>query len=133
MFRNKIIMSVLFLGLIGGVLIGTLLYHLEDGFDLNWYIASLFFFLILEVFIVACVESKSHKVEQKKLVNIYMLTKVVKILLTLVFATIYALAVKENIKTFILNFSSLYVFFLIIESSTFVKIEKHLKEKNKEE
>jgi len=123
----------MFLGITGGAVIGALLYHFATGFDINWYIASLFFFLILEVFIVAYVESKSHKVEQKKLVNIYMLTKVVKILLALVFATIYALAIKENIKTFILGFISLYVLFLIIESRTFVKIEKHLKENNKEE
>lgn len=132
-FRNKVVCATLLLGIAGGILLGILISFLVDGFNTNWYSAVLLFFLIIEALSVLYVEDKSRKVESKKLVNVYMLSKLVKIFLSLFLVTIYALTVGENIKQFILGFISLYFMFLIIESCMFVRIEKHLKKNNNKE
>lgn len=132
MFRNKIILTTLCLVLVGGTILGVVFNNFLEGFNLNWYIGVLMYFSILSTLSVAYVEDKSRKVDQKAMVNVYMLTKVVKIILSLFFITIYALVVKEGIKPFALSFVSLYLLVLIIESRMFFKIEKHLKEIKKE-
>ncbi len=133
MFRNKIVLATLFLGLTLGSALGVVLYNFIENFDLNWYIASLMFFVIMEVGIMIYVEGKSAKTEPKKIVNTYMLAKVVKILSALLLAAIYAFVVKHGVKNFMIGFISLYILFLFIESRMFMIIEKHLKENKKEE
>lgn len=133
MFRNKIVCWTILIGIMGSVLLGVLFSCLTDFFYVNWFLSSVFFFLIIESFSILYVEKKSHKVDSKKLVNTYMLSKLVKILLSLSFVTVYAIAVKENIKHFVLQFISLYFLFLAIEVYMFIKIEKHLKKNNNEE
>lgn len=132
MFRNKIVLATLLIGLAVGTVLGIVFQNFLTGFNLNWYIGVLMYFAILSTLIVAYVEGKSRQVDQKKMVNVYMLTKVVKMLLSLFVILIYALVVKEGLKPFALSFVSLYLLFLVIESRMFLRIEKHLKETKKE-
>ncbi len=119
-------------GLIGGACIGALTSHFGGEFNIYWFVGVLSFFLIVETVVLSYVYEQSKKVDGKKMVNVYMLSKVVKILAALVIVLIYALTVKEGLKLFALNFILLYLLFLGIESLLFVRIEKHFKDINKE-
>lgn len=129
LFKSQLLGILVAFGLIIGALVGALLYYVFPQFYPDWYFGIVFFFLIMEVVIMNFVISKSAKVDSKKMVNVYMLTKVVKILVSLVFIAIYALTVKENIKNFVIVFIAFYVLYLFLETALFSKIEKHLKEK----
>ena len=129
-FKSKLLVTLIAFGLIAGAGIGALLYYVFPQFYPNWYFGIMFFFLILEVILMNFVVSKSGKVSSKKMVNIYMLSKVVKMILSLIFVAIYALAVKVNITSFVLVFIIFYVLYLFIETFLYSKLERQLKEKN---
>lgn len=128
-FRAKLITSVIAFGLITGAIIGMLLYYQFPEFYPNWYEGILAFFLILESGIVSYVVSASNKVNQKQMLNTYMLIKVIKIFAALMFVGAYAIIVKENLKSFVLVFMIFYLLFLGIESILFFRVEKRLKNK----
>lgn len=128
-FKAKLITSVIAFGLITGALIGMLLYYQFPEFYPNWYGGILAFFLILETIIVSYVVSASNKVNQKQMLNTYLLIKVIKIFAALLFVGAYAIIVKENLKSFVLVFMIFYLLFLGMESILFLKVEKRLKNK----
>lgn len=128
-FRPKLVFIALSFGLIISALIGGLLYYVFPNYYPNWFEAIIIFFLILEPLVVVYVEATSRKATQRQLLNTYMLTKVIKIFASLIFVAIYALVVKEGIKSFVLIFMSFYILYLFIETFIFMKIEKRLKEK----
>lgn len=128
-FKAKLITSVIAFGLITGALIGMLLYYQFPEFYPNWYGGILVFFLILETIIVSYVVSASNKVNQKQMLNTYLLIKVIKIFAALLFVGAYAIIVKENLKSFVLVFMIFYLLFLGMESILFLKVEKRLKNK----
>lgn len=129
-FWAKLIFIFVILGLILGTGVWALLYYVFPAYYPGWFGAILSFFLIVEVLIITYVYLQSKKAENpKKMVNVYLLTKVVKMLLALTFITVYVLAVKEQIKNFVLIFMIFYIVFLAVESRLFVQIEKHLKKK----
>lgn len=127
--KVKLIIFIISFSLITGGLIGGLLYYVFPQFFPNWYFQIVFFFLIIESLLMNFVATKRKSASSKKMVNVYMLCKVVKILTSLVFITIYALVVKENIKSFVLVFVVFYGLYLFFETYLFSKIEKELKEK----
>lgn len=129
-FRTKLITILIAFGLVAGGGIGALLYYVLPQFYPNWYLGIVFFFLITESLLIAYVVKSSQTATQKKMVNIYMLAKVVKMILALFFIAIYALTVKENIKSFVVVFIVFYGLYLGIETYMFSKIEKYMKEKN---
>ena len=119
-------------GFAGAAIIGALTYRFIGSFNVYWFVGALMFFLIAESVILSYIYDRSSKVDGKKMVNVYMLGKVVKILVSMLIIIVYALAVKENVKLFALNFIFLYILFLGMESLLFIKIEKHFKSINKE-
>lgn len=128
--KVKFITILIAFGFIAGAGIGAFLYYVVPQFFPNWYFEIVFFFLIIESLLISMVVSKSKVSTSKQMVNVYMLTKVLKIIASLIFITVYALVVKENIKPFILVFIVFYALYLFIETYLFSKIEKQLKEKN---
>ncbi len=129
-FKAKLITSLLAFGLIiGGALVGALLYYVFPDFYPDWYEGILLFFLLLESLILIYVESASRRVTQRQMLNTYMLTKVVKIFAALIFILVYAKVVGEGIKSFILVFMIFYLLFLGFEAFLFLRIEKRLKKK----
>jgi hypothetical protein len=129
-FWAKLIFIFVVLGLIIGGGIWALLHYVFPAYYPDWYGAILLFFLIVEILIITYVYLQSRKKEKpQKMVNVYLLTKVVKMLLALTFVTVYVLAVKEQVKNFVLVFMIFYIVFLAIESRLFIQIEKHLKKK----
>jgi len=130
LFKAKLITTLVAFGLVAGAAIGALLYYVFPQFYPNWYFEIVFFFIVLESALMSFVVSSSKTSSSKKMVNVYMLTKVIKVIVSLIFITIYALAVKENIKSFVLVFISFYVLYIIAETYLFSKIEKRLKGNN---
>lgn len=128
-FKAKLIVSLIVFGVVIGALIQALLNYQFPQYYPNWYEGILLFFLLMESFILAYVESASRKVTQRQMLNTYMLTKVVKIFAALIFVGAYKIAVDENIKSFVLVFMIFYLLFLAFEAYLFLKIEKRLKKK----
>lgn len=116
-------------GLIVGAAIGALLYYKFPDWYPNWFEGILLFFLGIETFILIYVESASKRLTQRQMLNTYMLTKVIKVFAALIFVGAYAIAIKENIKSFVLIFMVFYLLFLAMESILFMQIEKRLKKK----
>lgn len=128
-FKAKLIYSLLGYGLIGGAVICAIFYYLFPAFYSNYSIWILVFFLMVESLALLFIEHSSKTVTAKQLVNSYLMTKVIKIIILLFSIVIYALVVKDNVKAFVLNFITLYLLFLGIETFLFTRIERRLKEK----
>ena len=79
--------------------------------------------------VVLYADSSSRKATQRQMLNVYMLTKVVKVFASLIFIATYAVVIKENIKSFVLIFMIFYLLFLAFEAYLFLRIEKRLKKK----
>lgn len=126
---TRLKLYIISFGLIISACIGGGLYYMQIPFDWNWFVGIVIFFLCLEPLIVSLVVSGSRKKDKKQMVNMYMLTKVIKVLASLVFIAIYVLAVKENIKIFVTVFIMFYLLYLIVETLLFLNLEKQLKEK----
>lgn len=129
-FKTKLITSVIAFGLIISGCIGVGLSYFLPTFNWNWFVSLAIFYLIIESLVVSLVEKCSQKKDKKQLVNMYMLTKVIKVITSLIFVTVYVLTVKENIKAFVAVFILFYLLYLIAETFIFMKIEKRIKEKN---
>lgn len=129
-FKTKLYTAITSYGMIVGAGVGAFLYYLFPTYYPQWYFGIVFFFLFIEIALMSFVISSSEKVSSQKMVNVYMLAKVIKVLASLLFITLYALIIKENIKSFVLIFMVFYLLYLIIESFIFSKIEQRLKEKN---
>lgn len=131
--KIKLILSIALFGIVMGSLIQALLNYQFPQFYPNWYEGILAFFIVLESLILVYVDSASMKVTQRQMLNTYMLTKVIKVFAALIFIGIYALTIKENMKSFVLIFMIFYLLFLAFESYLFLKIEKRLKKKTPNE
>lgn len=129
LFRTKLITYLIAFGLIISACIGGGLYYFQPLFNWNWYIGIVLFFLVLEPSLISLVERKSSKTGKKQMVNLYMLTKVVKIIASLIFITVYILVEKEYIKSFVIVFILFYLLYLMAETILFIRIEKHIKKK----
>jgi len=125
--RTRLTTMLLAFGLIAGAVVGAFLYYAFPAYYPSWYLGIVFYFLILEILIINIVYTYSKKISSKQLVNLYLSAKVVKLLTSLIFVTIYALVVGENIKSFVLVFVAFYALYLFIETFMFSKIEKQLK------
>jgi hypothetical protein len=127
--KVKLILSVILFGIVSGAFIQALLNYQFPEYYPNWYEGIPAFFIILESSILIYADSSSRKATQKQMLNVYMLTKVIKVFAALIFIGIYALTIKENIKSFVLIFMIFYLLFLAFESYMFLRIEKRLKKK----
>lgn len=130
--KAKLLTTLWPVGILFGAVLGVVLYYqFPQYYNPGWYFGTYFLFMIMETVILLFAEQKSNSATAKQMVNVYLLTKVIKVILSLVFITIYVLVVKENIKSFVLIYMIFYLFFLFVETKLFTLIEKQLKEKNK--
>lgn len=128
-FKTKLITYTIGYGLLISGCIGLVLfYFFPDLIDWNWFVSIILYFLVIETGIMLYVNSSSRTKGKKQMVNVYMLTKVIKILVSLVVIGIFAFNNKEHLKGFIVVFILFYLLYLAVETSLFVKIEKHIKE-----
>lgn len=133
-FKARLFSGLIGYGLLVGAIGAVILHNYFPVFSWNWYSAILIFFIIVETFILNLVEKNSHSEDKNRMVNIYTLTKAIKIILSLVFVLIYYIIERSyNIKMFIIIYIVFYLLFLIAETFLFAKVEKHIKMKNNNE
>lgn len=129
-FKLKILGYLLGLGLIVGSILGAVLYFQFPEYYPNWFVEILVFFLLIESIILSYVESVSHQKESpRKLLNAYLISKIMKIFGGGIFVLIYYASVKEGFTNFVLVFVAFYLIFMAIETVLFSKIERQIKQK----
>jgi hypothetical protein len=82
------------------------------------------FFFLYESMVILLTSKKKESITPRQSVNLFMGLKVGKILLSLIFATVYALAVKIEVKRFVLVFVALYFIYLLFDTIYLAKNEK---------
>lgn len=128
--KPRLLLATAAFSLISGALAGGLLYYIFPQYYPRYFLGIVLFFFAIEAAVVWYVSSNARKASSGKMVNLYMLAKVIKILASLVFIGVYyAIAGKENIKNFILVFIVFYGLYLFFETFLFSKIERKLKNK----
>lgn len=121
-------------GLIVGACLAMVVQNFFPSLSWDWFCGVFVFFLALECLIINMVVNNSSSKDSKRLVNVYMLAKVIKILLSLTFALIYYIIERsDNIKAFLIVFIAFYLLFLVAESYLLTRVEKHIKSENKNE
>ena len=124
------LLLIAFLSIFGAGIWALFFYVFPAFYTPNIPLILLFFFIIELIFIFV-VDSGSKKLSQKALVNLYMSTKVVKILLSLTFAVVCILVFDDNFKNFGLIFLLIYFSTIIFELFYFSKIERRIGMQNK--
>ncbi|GHT63850.1 hypothetical protein FACS189451_11010 [Bacteroidia bacterium] len=92
-----------------------------------WTIGAIVFFFLSELATVLIVDQKSKTLSAQQSVNLLMGLKAGKILLSVFFVLIYAVAVKIEIKTFIMAFVLLYLIYLVFDTLYLLGREKEAK------
>ncbi len=93
----------------------------------GYFIIPILFFLLGLPFIVVLTRSR-EKVEDKKMVNKYMLLKTGKMFFAMFIILFYRLNNKNDFKTFALIFALFYLLFLFFETYAYFQVEKGVKQ-----
>lgn len=131
--KSKLIFNTIGLGLVVGAIIGIIFYYIFPAYYTNWYFVIWLFFMLMETFCIYTLEKMSHTSTARQMINGYLLMKTVKIVLSLFLIVLYVAIVKEKplVLRFTISFIVLYLSFLAIESSQYLKLEKSLKKNKK--
>jgi hypothetical protein len=106
-----------------------LLEFVFTGSYFYWYpFIPTFFYIYGMVFINVLINSK--KDNPRKLTNLYMILKLVKILISLIITGIYLIAVKVQLKEFSMVFISYYLLYMGLETYFFYRVEQVIKKNN---
>ncbi|MEA4918499.1 hypothetical protein [Proteiniphilum sp.] len=96
----------------------------------HYYIIPLFFYLIGIIYILRL---RRTPIDQpKKMVNLYMLMRMIKIFLSFMIILLYWLIDKPNIRNFAIIFVVFYLINLIWETYIYMRMELYLKHKSDE-
>ncbi|MDR1763236.1 MAG: hypothetical protein LBR64_04700 [Dysgonamonadaceae bacterium] len=122
------------------VLINALILAFMSGFGsrifpentaLIWTYTAVALLFILESIIILTTERKSRTITPAQSVNLFMELKIGKILLSVAFLLVYAIAVGVETKRFLLVFLALYLVYLAFDTFYLTSRERALKnEKN---
>ena len=126
---SNLVLSLLKWAVVFGIVIGVALYFLIPSYYAQWFPAIFGLMALLEVFLVVWVEKLSRQASGQGLVHVYMAISLGKMMFAVGVIALYAFLVGKEVKAFALDFVLVYLLFLVLESWTFVKLEKYLKEK----
>ncbi len=115
--------------LISGWGIWWLLVHVFIGSYFTWYPFIPSFFLVYGMVIIN-VLINSKKDNPRKLTNLYMILKLIKILASLIIAGIYLIAVKVQLREFSMVFITYYLLYMGLETYFFYRVEQVIKKNN---
>lgn len=127
--RNYLLQSALLtllVGVAGGGLYFTFFpHHYFSGYPL----IPLFFF-IFGVFAISMIEMCRRRTP-KYMLQIYMLLKVMRMLLSIIVMVVYCVAAREEVREFLLTFIANYLIYMVYDSWFFYAFEVNRKLKNK--
>jgi len=88
------------------------------------YIPGVFFLMGISLIIIL---ARNYKKEAKKLVNLYMILKLVKLVIAMTYILGFYFIVRDNLRVFGLVFAAYYVIYIGCEFYIFYSIEKQIK------
>jgi hypothetical protein len=103
------------------------LFSLYPTMEISWYAYIPATFLIMGM-VMTEVLDRINKDNPRKLVNIYMVIKLSKLVITMVLVLVYFMLLKDNIKLILLVLAFYYIIYLLLEIYTFYITEQKLKE-----
>ncbi|GHT26442.1 hypothetical protein FACS189432_00880 [Bacteroidia bacterium] len=125
------IKSILSLVLLNSVLITGLAFFRDDLFtDVKpfvWTEIALAFLFLSEAMTIWVIDAKRKTLKPGQSINLFLGLKVGKIILALLFISIYAFAIKIEVKRFVLVFVAIYFVYLLFDTLFLVAGEKHKK------
>lgn len=107
-----------------------ILKSLYPEMSLFWYAYMPLLFALLGI-VSIILFGKNYKMKATKLVNLYLLMKLVKFFVVGVFFLGFYFIVKENIRVFASVFAIYYAFYILLETFIFYSIEKQIKKESK--
>ena len=96
-----------------------------------YFVIPLFFYLMGIIFIFRFRHTPVD--EPKKMVNLYMLMRMIKVFLSLAIVLLYWFLDKEHIRNFAIIFVVFYIFNLIWETYIYLRMELYFKYKDKQQ
>jgi len=115
--------------LLSGLGVWGLILTVQPKYYFAWYPYIPTFFFAIGIAFIAILD-KTLALSPRKTVNLYMLLRFSKVMVSLIFAAIYFFAVRIQLKEFGLVFISFYLLYLGLETYYFYLTEKEIK-KNK--
>jgi cell division protein FtsW (lipid II flippase) len=97
----------------------------------EYWVIPLFFFILGLVFIGQFPKAISKK--RDKLVNLYMLMRMIKIFTSFVFILVYWFIDKQNIRNFAILFIIFYLLNLVWETYIYTRMERYIKQMDNQE
>jgi len=97
--------------------------------NLSWYPYLPVIFLIMGI-VLTTILNKVNKENPRKLVNVYMLLKLSKLVIAMIMILGFYFAMKESIRIILLVFAVYYGLYLALESYAFFITEKKIKQTN---
>jgi hypothetical protein len=88
------------------------------------YIPCVFFVMGISTILILL---KNYKIEAKKLVNVYMVLKLVKLVMAMFYLLAFYFIVRKDIRVFGFVFAAFYAIYIGIETYIFYSIEKQIK------
>ena len=131
--NKKYIVYILYLGALN-ILLATILiccweFVFKDTRSVAGITFALALFFLYELFIILFTESRGKTLNSRQLINLFLGYKAGKIVLSLLFVSIYASVIKVELKTFIWVFVVLYFIFLAFDTVYLATREKNMKKK----
>lgn len=97
-------------------------------FSIPYYRTIPIFFFVIGIIFIATVTKSNKNTEEKKILNLYLIIRLIKLLLSGAFGLIYWMIYPNEMKKFILIFGIFYLLYLVFETYTYAKIERRLKQ-----
>ena len=113
-----------------GLILGTAVLIAVIGTSWKWTTGAIAFFFFYELATILITDKKNKTISLRQFINLLMGLKVGKFILALTFALIYAIAVKVELKHFLIVFAVLYLIYLAFDTFYFLSVEKKLKKEN---
>jgi hypothetical membrane protein len=92
----------------------------------TWYPYIPVVFLLMGISMIL-IMAKNYKKEAKKLVNIYMVLKLIKLVMAMVYLLAFYFIVRTDIRVFGIVFAAFYGIYIGLETGIFYLIEKQIK------
>ena len=92
----------------------------------TWYPYIPCTFFLIGIFMIVIL-AKNYRKEAKKLVNLYMILKFIKLVMAMIYLLAFYFIVRKDIRVFGLVFATYYAIYIGIETYIFYSIEKQIK------
>jgi hypothetical protein len=104
----------------------AILKSIFPNLELSWYpyIPAVFFVLGIGTIVIL---AKNYKLESKKLVNLYLIIKLVKMFLVMIYVLGFYFIVRADLRIFGVVFATFYAVYIASEFYIFYSIEKQIK------